>query len=127
MEKLIPAILEGEAKSVEITNKIAKSYQNCPYVAFMATVKNQVHIVYFLPEKQRWWVEYIEKKPQNTLGLEKVKLIFPQKLYFPKKMKMRLLKNKAELAPCNADCSKDPVYITGQCLGCPSTIYYKGK
>lgn len=37
MEKLIPAILEGKAKSIERTNEMAGSYQNCPYVAFMAT------------------------------------------------------------------------------------------
>ena len=125
MEKLIPVILEGEAKSIETANKIAESYQNCPYVAFMATTKNQVYILYFLPERQRWWVEYIEKRPQDTLGLEKAKLIFPQKLYFPKKMKMCLPENKMKITPCNSDCSKCPAYT--RCLGCPSTIYYKGK
>lgn len=50
MEKLIPVVLEGETKSIETANKIAESYQNCPYVAFMATMKNRVYIVYFLPE-----------------------------------------------------------------------------
>jgi len=125
MEKLIPVIVEGKAKSIEKANKIAESYQNCPYVTFMAAVENQVHIIYFLPQKQRWWVEYIESKPQDTLGLEKVKLIFLQKLFYPPKMKMRLSKKKASISPCNSDCSKCPAYT--RCLGCPSTIHYKGK
>jgi hypothetical protein len=124
MEKLIPVILGGEAKSIETANEIAESYHNCPYVAFMVTVKNQVYIIYFLPEKQRWWVEHIEKRP-HTLGLEKARLIFPQKLYFPEKMEMRLSKKKAVITPCNSVCSKCPAYT--QCLGCPSTIHYKGK
>ena len=48
MEKLIPVILEGEAKSIETTNKIAESYQNCPYVAFMATKKkSSLHFILF--------------------------------------------------------------------------------
>jgi hypothetical protein len=126
MEKLIPAFLEGEAKSVEKANKIAESYENCPYVAFMATTEKHVYIIYFLPEKQKWWVEFIEKKPQNTLGLEKAKLIFPQKIFFPKKTKMRLPKEKTEIAPCgSAECPTCPSYE--KCLCCPATIHFKGK
>jgi len=125
MERLIPVLLEGEANSVQAANKIAESYQNCPYVAFMATTAKQVFIIYFLPEKQRWWVEYIEKKPRNTLGLEKAKLTFPNEMFFPKKMKLRLPKNEAEISPCNSDCVKCPGY--SKCLGCPATIHYKGK
>jgi len=125
MDKLIPVFLEGEAKSVEISIKIAKAYQNCPYVAFMATKANQIFIAYFLPEKQRWWVEYIEEKPQTTLGLEKAKLTFPEKLFFPKKMKLRLPKRKVAISPCNSDCRKCPGY--NKCLGCPATIHYKGR
>ena len=125
MEKLIPMILEGKAKSIEKANKIAESYQNCPYVTFLAAVENQVYIMYFLPQKQRWWVEYIESKPQDILGLEKAKLIFLQELFYPPKMKMRLSKKKASISPCNSICSKCPAYT--RCLGGPSTIHYKGK
>jgi len=125
MKKLIPVFLEGEAKSVEISSKIANAYQDCPYVAFMATKANKIMIVYFLPEKQRWWVESIEKKPQTTLGLEKANLVFPERLIFPKKMKLRLPKRKAAISPCNSDCMKCPAY--NKCLGCPATINYKGK
>jgi len=125
METLIPVFLEGEANSVQTANKIAESYQNCPYVAFMATKTSQVFILYFLPWKQRWWVEYIEKEPKTTLGLERAKLTFPERLFFPEKMKLHLPKNKAELSPCNSDCVKCPGY--NRCLGCPATIYYKGK
>lgn len=124
MEKLITAILIGKAKSAEIAYKIAKSYQNCPYVAFLASEGSQIYIVYFLPEKQRWWVETIEEKPKLTLGLEKAEVIFPEKLYFPETMKMRLLNNK-QVLPCGANCSKCPAYA--RCLGCPSTVHYKGK
>lgn len=125
MEKLIPVLLEGEAKSANTANKIAEAYQGCPYVAFMATKNNQVFITYFLLEKQRWWVEYIEKKPQTTLGLEKANLTFPEKLFFPNKMKLRLPKKRTEPSPCNSDCAKCPAY--DKCLGCPATIHYKGK
>ena len=51
MEKLIPVILECKAKSIEKANKIAESYQNCPYVTFMAAVENQVYINILLASK----------------------------------------------------------------------------
>jgi hypothetical protein len=124
MERLITASLIGKAKSAEIADKIAKSYKNCPYVAFLASEGSQIYIVYFLPKKQRWWVETIEEKPQFTLGLEKAEVVFPEKLYFPDVMKMRLLNNK-QVSPCGANCSKCPAYV--RCLGCPSTVHYKGK
>jgi hypothetical protein len=37
MERLILAFLEGKAKTIEMAKKVAERYQNCPYVAFMAT------------------------------------------------------------------------------------------
>jgi hypothetical protein len=125
MEKLTTAILEGKAKSAETADKIAKSYQNCPYVAFLGVEGNRIYIVYFLPRKQRWWVEAVEEKPQNTLGLEEAKVTFPRKLYFPKTMKIRSLDTETRISPCGANCSECPSYA--RCLGCPSTVYYKGK
>jgi hypothetical protein len=125
MEKLITAILEGKAKSAEIADKIAKSYQNCPYVAFLGVERNRIYIVYFLPEKQRWWVETIKEKPQHTLGLERAEVTFPEKLYFPETMKIRLLDTEARTSPCSANCSECPSYA--RCLGCPSTVHHKGK
>jgi len=128
MGKLFPVFLEGDAKTVEEANKIAERYQYCPYVAFMATTENRVHITYFLPEEQRWWVEEIEKEPRH-LGLEKVKLVFPQKTYFPKEMNIHLPQEKTATHPCSPesqiDCSKCPGY--SRCLGCPATIHYKRK
>jgi len=125
MEKLIPAILEGKAKSAKIAEKISLSYKDCPYIAFMASDENHVYIAYFLPEKQKWRAEYVKRNPQKTLGLENIRLIFPQRLYSPKKMKMQLPRKKTEIAPCNSDCSKCPSYV--KCTGCPATIYYKEK
>jgi len=60
-------LLFGEGKTETETNQIAKSYKNCPYVYFMATKGREIYSIYFLPEKQKWWIEYIEKNPQRLL------------------------------------------------------------
>jgi len=130
VEDLVPVLLEGGAKTAQIADKIANAYRNCPYVAFMATIAKRVFIIHFLPGKHRWWIEYVEKKPQTTLGLDKAKLTFPDKVVCPRKMKIRFPRKKAEITPCSSDyavnCSKCFGY-NSECLGCLATIYCKGK
>jgi hypothetical protein len=48
-EKLICALLFGEAETEKIANDIARSLQNCPYIYFITTKEKQVFAVFFLP------------------------------------------------------------------------------
>ena len=117
----------GEAKGNATARKIAKSYRNCPYVCFMATREKELFAAFFLPEEQRWWIEYVEKKPEETFGLEKAKVTFMDIVNYPNKLRMRLPKRKGKISPCGSDCGSDPLYEKGRCLGCPATVYYKHK
>jgi hypothetical protein len=123
-EKLICGIINGQAETPQKAKKIAESYKNCPYVTFLATDNSKFYAVYFLPKRQKWWINYIEKKPQKTLGLEKAEIHYPDNIQHPKTLKMRLPKKKHGIAPCGADCSK--CSSNSRCLCCPATIYYKG-
>jgi hypothetical protein len=122
-EKMMCAIFSGEADSEEKAEKVAKSYRNCPYVSLMATKGTQLFATFFLPERQRWWIEYVEKKPRETFGLEKATVTFADSIYHPKPTKMRLPKKKTEISPCESDCRKCAAYE--RCSGCPATIFYK--
>ena len=123
-EKLVCALLQGEAGTSTI-ERIAKSYKNCPYIDFMATTRTELFATFFLPEAQKWWIEYVEKKPKETFGLEKATVTFMDVIHYPKRLKMRLPKKRGKISPCGADCSSDPIYK--KCLGCPATVYYKPK
>jgi len=122
-EKLICALLNGEAKDKEKAKHIAESYKNCPYINFMATKENLFFATFFLPEKQRWWIEYIEEKPKETFGLEKAKVIIVNDVEYPKRLKMRLSKKPRTISPCGTNCKTCPSYE--KCLCCPATIFYK--
>ena len=124
VEKLICALLLGEADRVAI-EKIAELYKNCPYVDFMATTEKELFATFFLPEAQKWWIEYVEKEPKETFGFEKAKATFMDVVHYPKRLKMRLPRRKGKISPCGADCGSDPVYA--KCLGCPATVYYKPR
>lgn len=122
-EKLLCALLCGEGETEEIINQIAVSYRDCPYVNFMATKGREIYSVYFIPEKQKWWIEFIEKNPQETLGLNKAHLNFIENLQYPKTMKLRLPKKLLQISPCGANCGI--CSSSEKCSCCPATVYYK--
>ncbi len=124
-EKTICGIIIGEASSNGKAKEITNEFKDCPYVAFIAPHLNRVFAIYFVPEKQRWWLEYVEEKPKQTLGVDKTQLFIVDEVKYPEKFNLKLPKEKVRIAPCGADCQKCPLF--SKCLCCPATIYYKGS
>lgn len=127
-EKLACALLFGEAKTDDKAEKIAISYRNCPYIHLMATKKKIDRSIdhrstFFLPEKQRWWIEYVEKSPKTTFGLERAKVTFVDQVQHPQHRSMRLPEIAQESSPCGANCRT--CSANDRCLCCPATIFYK--
>jgi hypothetical protein len=124
MEKeIICTLLIGEAETENKVNQIAESYKNCPYVYFMSTKGKRFYAIYFLPVQQKWWIEYIEKKPQDTFGLEKAQVLFLDNIQYPKKLDLRLPKEIQKISPCGDNCGTCPSSL--ECACCPATVYYK--
>ncbi len=122
-EQMFCALLFGEAKAEEKAKQIAKSYQNCPYVNLIATKENQLFATFFLPEKQRFWIEYVEEKPKETFQLEKAKITFVDHVYYPKHLKLQIPKKPKKISPCESNCGICQSY--NKCSGCPATTFYK--
>ncbi len=122
-EKRICAFFIGTADNDQKAKQIAESYHNCPYIRVMATKEKQMLAVFFLPKKQRWWIEYVEKKPRETFGLKEAKVIVVDEIQYPKQLKMQLPKKPLEISPCGSSCKSCPAYE--KCLCCPATILYK--
>jgi len=123
--ELVCALLLGEAETREKAEQIAKRYKNCPYISFMAIRENQLFAAFFLPRRQRWWIEYVEKKPKETFRLERAKVTVVDHVYYPEQLKMRLPNEPLEVSPCGTNCGTCPAYQ--KCLGCPATLFYKHR
>lgn len=119
----VGALLFGEAETSDKAQQIAKRYRNCPYVNFMATNEDRVFTVFVLPKRQRWWIEYVEKKPRETLGLERAKVTLADQVQSPEQLKTRLPEKPQDISPCGTNCGACPSYE--KCLGCPATRFYK--
>ncbi len=122
-ERLICALLVGEAETEKKVKQIAGTYEKCPYINLMATKENRLFATFFLPSEQRWWIEYLEKKPRETFGFEKAKVIIVDEVQYPTQLNMRLPEKPQKISPCGANCKTCPAYE--KCLGCPATIFYK--
>jgi len=121
--ELICALLFGEAETREKAQQIANHYKNCPYISFMGTKENQIFAAFFLPERQRWWIEYVEKKPRETFRLESAKVTIVDHAHHPEQLKMRLPEDPLSISPCGSNCGTSPA--CERCLGCPARVFYK--
>ncbi len=122
-EKLICALLFGEAETEKEVEQIARSYQDCPYVSFMATKGRKLFATFFLPRRQRWWITYVEQKPGETFGLKKAKVTIVDHVQYPRQLRMRLPRKPQKSSPCGANCGTCPAYE--KCVCCPATTFYK--
>jgi len=120
---MICALLFGEGDSKSRVEQIAARFGKCPYVGLMTTKGTQLFAVFFLPRRQKWWIEYIEKKPRRTLGLRKARVTVVDHIQYPRRVETRRPKRTRKLSPCGSSCGTCPSY--GRCLGCPSTPFYK--
>jgi hypothetical protein len=122
-DRLTCALLSAEAENEKKVKQIAESYKDCPYINLMATKENQLFATFFLPERQKWWIEYVEKKPKETFGLKKARVTLVHDIQYPKQLRMRLPNKPQKISPCGANCEPCPAYE--KCLGCPATIFYR--
>lgn len=122
-ENLICAILFGEAETENLAKEIASSYKNCPYVNLMTTSGKELYAIFFLPVRQKWWIEYIEEKPQETFKLTKAKVKFLNLVYYPKKLHLRIPQTLKKISPCGSNCDECP--SSYKCTCCPATFFYK--
>jgi hypothetical protein len=117
-------IVIGEAKDQAEAERIATTFRDCPYCAQLAALDKLVNFVFFIPEEQRWWLEFVEKAPKDTFSLERARVFFVEGLTPPRSLKEKLPEPRLAEAPCGARCDRCPSYK--DCLGCPATIYFKG-
>ena len=89
----------------------------------MATLDNHLYAIFFLPSKQKWWIEYIETHPLDTFGLNKAKVTFLENVFYPENLKLQIPKKITNISPCGANCKECPSIESCSC--CPATIYYK--
>jgi len=117
---------------VEITAKepwkIVEFFNRCPMFlnGFIISGKHNL-CLFFASEKLQaieCCVNHNLRKNPNVLDSETNVVVTPVKNFVAP---LTIYTEKLEKTPCGKKCTEQPCYSDGKCLGCPATVFYKGK
>jgi len=117
---------------IEITAKdpqeITNFFSKCPMCLNALITSGRHNVCLFLiSEKLRaieCCVDYNIRKNPNVSDVEFNVIINVMKDWI---VNLKIYPEKLEKSPCGKLCSKQPCYQIESCLGCPATIFYRGK
>lgn len=108
--------------------KILEFFKNCPmYINGLVTSGRHNLCLFFISEKlsaiESCINFHIRKDPDVTDVEFNVVIATAKDLVVPIKM----WHERRERSPCGRRCDRELCYPSGKCLGCPATIFYKGR
>jgi len=124
-QRAVTGILLGRASAPEQAAAIAQTYRACPYCASYASSGDTVFGLFSLPSDHRWWLEWVEEHPAETLGLRQAEVFFARQVRVASPWSRGEVEPLLERAPCGAECAGCPRYRHG-CEGCPATSGWRG-
>jgi DNA-binding Lrp family transcriptional regulator len=116
-----------ETEGVEQRRKIEKTLARCPKVIMMLRLAEKANLMVTLygedQDSLRSTIESIGSWP----GAHVLSVNHAEPPLYPDTFRVPVTNQKEDIAPCGKDCSECPNYLIKECLGCPSTIHYKGQ
>ncbi len=117
---------------VEMTTKdpwkVLDFFKNCPmYLNGLITSGRHNLCLFFVSEKlqaiESCINHHIRNNP-NVIDVEFNVVITSAKDFIAP---IKLWHEKVDVSPCGRKCTEQTCYVSGNCLGCPTTIFYKGS
>ena len=110
------------------TRDVLRTFENCPYFldGFVTTGACNVSLLFAAEDQSslRCLVErHVSRHPAVESTHEDSLVSSAKELTMP----VDLDGATKKIAPCGIICRQCPHYKSGDCLGCPATIYYRGK
>jgi len=108
--------------------KVLDFFKNCPmYLNGLITSGKHNLCLFFISEKLQAIESCINhhfRENPNEVDVEFNVLISLAKYFV---VPVKLWHEKKKISPCGKCCTDEPCYLSGKCLGCPATVFYKGK
>lgn len=113
--------------STKNSGKILKLFEKCPLFLNGFITSGKRNLCLFLVSEDLASLDacmdcHIRSNP-NVSDVE-FSVVFSSARDFISPLKM--IRKKTEISPCGGRCDSCSYYKSDRCLGCPSTIYYKG-
>jgi DNA-binding Lrp family transcriptional regulator len=117
---------------VEITAKepwkIVDFFDKCPMFVNGFIISGRHNLCLFFVSERLQAIEccvnHNLRKNPNVLDAESNVVVTPVKDFV---VPLKIYSEKREKSPCGKTCAEQSCYPDGKCLGCPATVFYKGK
>ncbi|RLF61087.1 MAG: Lrp/AsnC family transcriptional regulator [Thermoplasmata archaeon] len=129
--KIITAIIAMELKDAETIEKIINKFRECPRIIkfFITTGSYNLFALIFAEDYHSLESVTLEKCSLRAQeGVRRFEIYPVQEIFYDSFMDINVIPLKNEkIAPCGVHCGECKRYESYKCLGCPATIYYRGK
>ncbi len=129
--KLHPAIVLLEMESAEAMQELLTRFEQCPRVIQIFKTVGGFNLIALVVAETEETLESISMEKCSlrcSRGIRRSEFYPISDTYFSPFLQIRedLAHKERELTPCNVDCDPCKRYETQKCVGCPTTIHYKG-
>ena len=129
--KLFPAIVLMEMESAEAMQKLLERFKDCPRVIQIFKTIGGYNLIALVVAENQETLESISIEKcslRSSAGIRRSEFYPIGEIHFSPFLPVRehLTHKEKETAPCNIDCRPCTRYINNKCVGCPTTVYYRG-
>jgi len=129
---LTGAIVMIEVESSEAMNNILERFRNCPRVIHILTTLSGYNLIALVIAENQDTLESISVEKcslRGSKGIRRSEFYPLGKIHYSPFLCIReyLAHKRTKITPCNVDCKSCQGYQSKKCVGCPTTLYYKGS
>jgi DNA-binding Lrp family transcriptional regulator len=130
--KLFPAIIMLEMESTEAMQELLDRFEQCPRVVQIFKTVGGYNLIALVVAETQETLESISMEKCSlrcSKGIRRSEFYPVSETYFSPFLQIRegLAHKEKKVTPCNVECDPCNRYETQKCVGCPTTIYYKGS
>jgi DNA-binding Lrp family transcriptional regulator len=129
--KLHPAIIMLEMESAEAMQNLIDRFKDCPRVIHIFKTIGGYNLIALVVAENQDTLESISMEKcslRSSQGIRRSEFYPIGDVYFSPFLQIRehLTHKEKTLTPCSVDCCPCVRYQTQKCVGCPTTIHYRG-
>ncbi|MBT0159947.1 Lrp/AsnC family transcriptional regulator [Candidatus Bathyarchaeota archaeon A05DMB-2] len=129
--KLHPAIVMLEMESAEAMQELLDRFKDCPRVVQIFKTIGGYNLIALVVAENRETLESISMEKCSlrcSKGIRRSEFYPISDIYFSPFLQIReyLAHKDRKVTPCNVDCDPCKRYESQKCVGCPTTMHYKG-
>ena len=130
--KLYPAIITLEMESAEAMQELLDRFEHCPRVIQIFKTIGGFNLIAIVVAETQETLESISMEKCSlrcSRGIRRSEFYPVSDTYFSPFLQIReiLAHKETKVAPCKIECDPCSRYETQKCVGCPTTINYKGS